>query len=152
MGYGGYINPFTLEAQVNAYQPKLRLLTTSAHEIAHQLGYAAEEEANFIAIEAALQSENLYMQYAGYHLALGYALRDCKERKDIDSKALYQKLNVGVLKQYEQVTAFWQNYQNPLEALFKKSYDSFLKANNQTAGIKSYSLVIGLLLHKYQND
>ena len=152
MGYGGYINPFTLEAQVNAYQPKLRLLTTSAHEIAHQLGYAAEEEANFIAIDAALQSEDLYMQYAGYHLALGYALADCRKRKDIDSKGLYKKLSAGVLKQYLQVSAFWQKYQNPLEPLFKKSYDTYLKANNQTAGINSYSLVVGLLLHKYQID
>ena len=152
MGYGGYINPFTLEAQVNANQPKLRLLTTSAHEIAHQLGYAAEEEANFIAIDAALQSEDLYMQYAGYHLALGYALADCRKRKDIDSKGLYKKLSAGVLKQYQQVSAFWQKYQNPLEPLFKKSYDTYLKANNQTAGINSYSLVVGLLLHKYQID
>lgn len=152
MGYGGYINPFTLEAQVNAYQPKLRLLTTSAHEIAHQLGYAAEEEANFIAIDAALQSEDPYMQYAGYHLALGYTLGDCRKRKNIDSKALYQELHTGVLQQYRQVSAFWQSYQNPLEPLFKKSYDSYLKANNQTAGINSYSLVVGLLLHKYQMD
>jgi len=152
MGYGGYINPFTLEAQVNAYQPKLRLLTTSAHEIAHQLGYAAEEEANFIAIDAALQSEDLYMQYAGYHLALGYALADCRKRKDIDSKGLYKKLSAGVLKQYQQVSEFWQKYHNPLEPLFKKSYDTYLKANNQTAGINSYSLVVGLLLHKYQMD
>ena len=152
MGYGGYINPFTLEAQVNAYQPKLRLLTTSAHEIAHQLGYAAEEEANFIAIDAALHSEDLYMQYAGYHLALGYALADCRKRKDIDSKTLYKKLNAGVLKQYQQVSAFWQSYQNPLEPLFKKSYDTYLKANNQTAGINSYSLVVSLLVHKYQKD
>jgi hypothetical protein len=152
MGYGGYINPFTLEAQVNEYQPKLRLLTTSAHEIAHQLGYAAEEEANFIAIDAALHSDDLYMQYAGYHLALGYALADCRKRKDIDSKKLYQKLNVGVLRQYQQVSAFWQSYQNPLEPFFKKSYDTYLKANNQTAGINSYSLVVGLLLHKYQKD
>ena len=151
IGYGGYINPFTLEAQVNTRQPKLRLLTTSAHEIAHQLGYAAEEEANFIAIDTALQSADLYMQYAGYHLALGYALADCRKRKDIDSKALYQELHTGVLQQYRLVSEFWESYQNPLEPLFKKSYDSYLKANNQTAGINSYSLVVGLLLHKYKN-
>jgi hypothetical protein len=92
------------------------------------------------------------MQYAGYHLALGYALADCRKRKDIDSKTLYKKLNAGVLKQYQQVSAFWQSYQNPLEPLFKKSYDTYLKANNQTAGINSYSLVISLLVHKYQKD
>jgi hypothetical protein len=92
------------------------------------------------------------VKYAGYHLALGYALADCRKRKDIDSKVLYQKLNAGVLRQYQQVSAFWQSYENPLEPLFKKSYDSYLKANNQTTGINSYSMVVGLLLHKYQSD
>ena len=36
MGFGGYLNPFTHEAQVNTLQPKLRVLTTACHEIAHQ--------------------------------------------------------------------------------------------------------------------
>jgi adenylylsulfate kinase-like enzyme len=83
---------------------------------------------------------------------LWYSLADCRKRKDIDSKTLYKKLNAGVLKQYQQVSAFWQSYQNPLEPLFKKSYDTYLKANNQTAGINSYSLVVSLLVHKYQKD
>jgi hypothetical protein len=152
MGYGGYLNPFTLEAQVNARQPKLRLLTTSVHEIAHQLGYAAEEEANFIAIDAALKSDNTYMKYAGYHLALGYALSECRKRKDIDYKLLYQKMNTGVIQQYQELSSFWERYKNPLEPLFKKSYDTYLKANNQSAGINSYNLVLGLLLHQFQNN
>ena len=42
------INPFTLEAQVNMRMPKINLPVTIAHEMAHQLGYAAENEANFI--------------------------------------------------------------------------------------------------------
>ena len=152
MGYGGYLNPFTLEAQVNTRQPKLRVLTTAAHEIAHQLGYAAEEEANFIAIDAAIKSDNAYMQYAGYHLALGYALSECRKREDIDHQQLYQDIDKGVIKEYQQLSAFWQNYTNPFEPLFKKSYDTYLKANSQSAGINSYSLVIGLLLHHFQND
>ena len=48
MGYGGYINPFTNEAQVNARLPELRFPVVCAHEIGHQLGYAAENETNFI--------------------------------------------------------------------------------------------------------
>ena len=152
MGYGGYLNPFTLEAQVNTRQPKLRVLTTAAHEIAHQLGYAAEEEANFIAIDAAIKSDNAYMQYAGYHLALGYALSECRKREDIDYQQLYQDIDKGVIKEYQQLSAFWQNYTNPFEPLFKKSYDTYLKANSQSAGINSYSLVVGLLLHHFQND
>ena len=92
------------------------------------------------------------MQYAGYHLALGYALSECKKREDIDYQLLYQDIDKGVIKQFQQLSAFWQNYTNPFEPLFKKSYDTYLKANSQSAGINSYSLVVGLLLHHFLND
>jgi len=45
MGFSGYLNPLTNEAQVDYLIPKFKLPTTAAHEIAHQLGYAAENEA-----------------------------------------------------------------------------------------------------------
>ena len=45
MGFSGYINPFTLEAQINVNTPQLYLPTTICHEIAHQMGYSAENEA-----------------------------------------------------------------------------------------------------------
>ena len=44
MGFGGYANPFTHEAQVNTLQPKLNIITTACHEIAHQwFGNSASE-------------------------------------------------------------------------------------------------------------
>ena len=147
MGYGGYLNPFTLEAQVNTLQPKVRLLTTSVHEIAHQLGYAAEEEANYIAIQAAVLSEDPYMQYAGHSLALQYCMSEVRKRDAKQYKAMVASLQQGVMAQFQEIAAFWTSYQNPFEPLFKKSYDSYLKANNQTEGIKSYNLVVGLLLN-----
>ena len=48
MGFSGYLNPFTGEAQVNSLNPMISYPSTSSHEVAHQLGYAAENEANFI--------------------------------------------------------------------------------------------------------
>src|SRR5690606_1501593 len=48
MGFSGYFNPFTHENQVNIEVPAVSLCVTSAHEIAHQLGYANESEANFL--------------------------------------------------------------------------------------------------------
>lgn len=46
----------------------------------------------------------------------------------------------------------WKRYKNPLEKYFKKSYDIYLKANNQTKGIKTYNLVVDLLVNKYVNS
>ena len=50
MGYGGYINPFTNEAQVNAKVPQVRLPSISGHEVGHQIGYASESDTNFIGL------------------------------------------------------------------------------------------------------
>ena len=47
MGFSGYYNPFTCEAQVNTTIPRFVQPFTTCHEIGHQLGYAKEEEANF---------------------------------------------------------------------------------------------------------
>jgi hypothetical protein len=38
MGFGGYLNPFTNEAQVNYLGSNVFL--TANHEMAHQMGYA----------------------------------------------------------------------------------------------------------------
>ena len=63
MGFGGYLNPFTLEIQVNGLMPKTSLAITIPHEQAHQLGYAAENEANFIGFLACIYNKDLYYQY-----------------------------------------------------------------------------------------
>ncbi len=47
LGFSGYYNPFTCEAQVNTTIPRFVQPFTTCHEIGHQLGYAKEEEANF---------------------------------------------------------------------------------------------------------
>jgi hypothetical protein len=40
-------------------------------------------------------------------------------------------------------------FNNPLEPCFKNIFDYFLKANNQVDGIKSYNLVVNLLVNYY---
>ena len=151
MGFGGYANPFTHEAQVNTLQPKLKIITTACHEIAHQWGYAAEDEANYISIKASSASENVLVAYAGNMLAFQH-LTNALYRYDVDrAKEQYQSVPKGVIAHFQEVRAFWQRYQNPFEPLFKKSYDQYLKANHQQEGIKSYSLVVGLLVDDVVN-
>jgi len=152
MGFGGYLNPFTLEAQVNSVMPKSSLVITIAHEQAHQLGYAAENEANFIGFLACIYNEDLYYQYAGYAFALRYCLQELRQR-DIDYyKNTVGSIHPGILRNFQETSEFWKAYNNPLEPLIKRFYSNFLKANNQEKGIESYSYVVALLvdyLHKH---
>lgn len=151
MGFSGYLNPFTNEAQVNGLVPTYKFPTTSCHEAAHQLGFAAENEANFIGSLAAIHNDDIHFKYSGYTFALRYCLVEIFRRdKDLYYEIL-STINKGILKNYQEVENFWKSYENPLEPLFADTYDSFLKANNQSAGMKSYSYVVALLVNYYDD-
>ncbi|WP_027125502.1 DUF3810 domain-containing protein [Gelidibacter mesophilus] len=151
MGFSGYLNPFTNEAQIDGLIPSYKYPTTTSHEIAHQLGYAAENEANFIGAMAAMKHENIYFNYSGYSFALRNCLNDVYLRDPLKYEKLIVKVNIGVLKNYEEMRLFWQSYENISETIFKKTYSGFLVANNQKSGIDSYSYVVALLVNYFED-
>ncbi|MFK7782964.1 DUF3810 domain-containing protein [Psychroserpens sp.] len=151
MGFSGYLNPFTNEAQVDGLIPSYKFPTTGSHEAAHQLGYAAENEANFIGSMAAMQHPNIYFQYSGHAFALRHCLNEIYKRDPEIYKTIFPKINKGVLKNYQEVRDFWDGYQNPTEPIFKSTYNNFLKANNQSAGMKSYSYIVALLVNYHKS-
>ena len=151
LGFNGYINPFTLEANINSRLPKISYPSTISHEIAHQIGYASENEANYIGIISNQISKNMEINYSGNLIALQYLLRELY----LNNKILYnnkiEKINKGVLKNIDEKAEFSKNYKNKIEPFVKKAYDLFLKKNNQSYGIKSYGLVVNLLIYDYQS-
>ncbi|GAA0742617.1 DUF3810 domain-containing protein [Gaetbulibacter jejuensis] len=152
MGFSGYLNPFTNEAQIDGLIPTFKYPTTASHEVAHQLGYAAENEANFIGSMAAMHHDDIYFKYSGYAFALRHCLHEIYRRDPKQYETLVTKVNKGILKNYQEVRDFWDNYQNPTEPLFKSTYDTFLKANNQIDGMESYSYVVALLVNYFENN
>lgn len=151
MGFSGYLNPVTNEAQVNALILPFKFPTTSCHEEAHQLGFAKENEANFIAVLATLASKDRYFNYSGTTFALRYCINDLYLRDEQKAICLLEKLRPGIRKNYQEVRDFWDQYQNPIEPLFKSTYDSYLKANNQPDGIETYSYVSALIVNYFKD-
>lgn len=147
MGYGGYLNPFSNEAQVNGITPLFRMPTVSGHEVGHQLGYSAEDATNFIGYLVTVQNNDPYFKYAAYHNALGYCLSDLSRKDEHTSKQIIAALHPGVKKNFQELRDFWDHYQNPLEPVFKSIFNTFLKMNNQEEGIKSYNSVVGLMIN-----
>lgn len=145
-GYGGYLNPFTNEAQVNGKVPLYRLPVIAGHEVGHQIGYSAENETNFIGYLVTANNTDIYFKYAAYSYALSYCLSDIRFNDKELFDVLYAKLNMGVKKNYQELNDFWMRYENPFEPSIKAVYNTFLKANNQADGIKSYSRVVSLLV------
>nr|WP_299341649.1 DUF3810 domain-containing protein [Allomuricauda sp.] len=146
MGYGGYLNPFSNEAQVNGITPKFRLPTVSGHEVGHQLGYSAEDDTNFIGFLVSSVNDDPYFKYAAYSHALGYCLSDLARRDRERFEEMVKGLNQGVRENFNEISRFWDKYENPLEPVFKAIFNTFLKANNQEEGIQSYNSVVGLLI------
>ncbi len=152
MGYSGYYNPFTGEAQVNGLIKLHKFPVVSCHEQAHQIGYAAENEANFIAALATLNNDDEFIQYTGYIFALRYCVNEIA-RRDIETyHELLKTINPGILKSYKEMRDFWKSYENPFEVISKLFWDQFLKANNQSKGIKSYSYMVALIVNYYENE
>jgi len=149
MGFSGYLNPITSEAQVNGLILNYKAPTTSCHEEAHQLGFAKENEANFIAALTTMNYDDPYFKYSGTTFALKFCLNDLYLRDEQKALCLLEKLRPGIRKNYQEVNEFWMSYQNPIEPFFKSTYDSYLKANNQPNGIETYNYVVALLVNYY---
>jgi len=145
-GTNGYFNPITGEAQINYKVPRNGLPYITCHEVAHQLGWSAENDANFIGFLTSSQSQNIYFRYSGYRMAFGYIIRELSKRDENLEEQLWQKVNPGIIEDYKNSRKVWDAYENPIEPYIKKGYSSYLKANNQAGGIASYSYVVDLLI------
>ena len=151
MGFGGYLNPFTNEAQVNYKIPKYNFPTTVCHEMAHQIGYASESEANFVGYLASINNDDIYFQYSGYAYALKYCLGNIERFEEGKSKELFPLIHPGVLKNYQESKDFWETHQTPIDTFFHYFYDNFLKANQQKDGMEGYSKFVGLMMGYYKH-
>ena len=151
MGFSGYLNPLTNEAHVDDLIPVYKFPTTTCHEIAHQLGYAAENEANFMGCLAAIHNEDIHFVYSGYAFALRFCVNEVYNRDPELFKELVESINKGVRKNYKEVRDFWDQYKNPSEPIFKSTYNAYLEANDQEGGMESYNYVVDLMVHYFED-
>ncbi len=151
MGFGGYLNPFTNEAQVNYKLPMVGFPAVITHEMAHQIGYGSESECNFIGFLACIKNDDLYFQYSAYSNALRYCLNNVARKNVFKFKQLKKKINGGVLDNYKESKDFWKKYDTIIDKGFHLFYDQYLKANQQKDGIDSYSRFVDLLINYYRN-
>jgi len=149
----GIFIPFTMEANVNVHVSDYSIPATMLHEMAHLRGVMREDEANFISYIAGMKSDNVEMQYSSTMLALissSNALYD----QDVD---LYFKIRDlygdGVRKDIKANSEFWAKYDDTvISTISNKINDTYLKANAQADGVKSYGRMVDLLLALYREE
>ncbi len=153
LGYSGYINPFTNEAHVNTRQPSFLQPFVVCHEMAHQLGYGSEDEANFVGYLTAKNSTKNEFLYSTYFQLYRYANNELYYRDSLLAKINYEKLDTLVKADIIYMHQFFEQYQNSFEKYTTFLYNQFLKSNNQPQGLKTYTQVTAWLLaykKKYQ--
>ncbi|MVN89703.1 DUF3810 domain-containing protein [Mucilaginibacter aquatilis] len=142
----GYFNPLTGEAQVNYSMPKTNRPFTSCHELAHQIGFAREDEANFVGFLAAKQSPHALLKYSGYYMAMQEFMHNIYRRDSVGFKQLKVRLSPSVKQDLKADNRYWDKYESKLNAISGLFYDNFLKLNNQPEGIHTYNRMIILTM------
>jgi hypothetical protein len=146
IGFAGYYNPFTGEAQVNIRDPSFTLPYTACHEMGHQLGYAKENEANFIGFLAATASPDPAVRYSTYLDLYQYAFRELYFRDSVLARNYRGMLAPGVRYDLRELQRFNRKYENELEPQIWAAYSRYLRANGQPHGVNTYSEVTAWLI------
>ncbi|MGM9974938.1 MAG: DUF3810 domain-containing protein [Clostridiaceae bacterium] len=148
-GITGIYMPYTGEANVNYNIPSFMWASTAAHEMAHQRGFAREDEANFIAYLVCISSEEEDIQYSGVFLALIYSMNALYKEDQEGYFELRDKYSQGLLRDMKYNGDFWDKYQGKAEEISSNINDSYLKGNRQEDGVKSYGRMVELLIAEY---
>lgn len=146
VGFQGYYNPFTGEAQINTRIPNFVQPFVTSHEMAHQIGYASESEANFVGFLAATHSPDTLMQYSAYLDIFLYSIGNLRAVDSVASKAIAKQLNEGVKRDIRTEREFALKHRTFLQNWTDAFYDFYLRQNRQRKGIASYNEVTGWLV------
>jgi hypothetical protein len=146
----GYYNPFTGEAQMNYQMPVFNRPFVACHEMSHQMGYGAEDEANFVGFLAATGSNDKLLRYSAYNMAVNEFMHTVRYTDTVMFKQLKTHISKPVLADFKEERLYWQAYQSKLETITSVFYDGFLKVNNQPEGLQTYNRMIFLILAMYK--
>ena len=149
-GFQGYYNPFSGEGQVNTTIPRFLEPFVSAHEVAHQLGYAKENEANFVAFIACRFYPNPTFRYSMYFDMYLYAVTELGRKDSLLARSYFEKLNPQAKKDIEDYKDFLRRNRNPVEPVISWIYDGYLQANDQPEGKRAYNQVVAFLIAYYK--
>ncbi|MET3038257.1 DUF3810 domain-containing protein [Chryseobacterium sp. NRRL B-14859] len=145
-GILGYYNPFTAEAQYNSELPSTFIPFTTAHETSHQLGFAREQEANFIGYLIGVHSNNPELRYSTEYFTLKSLLRFIAEEDPEFVKSALHNYSPAMKRDRAYEKEFVFNHQGWLDDFFGFTNNLFLKSNQQEGSV-TYSYFIDLLLN-----
>lgn len=148
----GIYAPFTVEANYNNDMTDYNIPFTACHELSHLRGFMQEEEANFIAYLACMESEEAEFRYSGSLLGWIHCTNALR-RADGDAwQEVREKLSEKVVPDLQANNEFWAFYEGKTAEVSEQINDHYLKANGQSDGVKSYGRMVDLLTAYLKED
>ncbi|MDD6175427.1 MAG: DUF3810 domain-containing protein [Firmicutes bacterium] len=146
----GVYSPFTIEANYNCDTVAYTIPVTVCHELSHLRGFMREDEANFIGYLACVRSGNTAFAYSGEMLAYVYASNALWSAGEKDAyRQIAASLPEICKKDLQADSTYWKAFETPVAQVSSQVNNSYLQANGQTDGVKSYGRFVDLLLAYY---
>ena len=151
-GTTGVYCPWLGEASINTDIPVFDLGHTATHEIAHTMGFAKENECNFLAWLACSESKQPDYVYSGHLQAYIYCVNALyKADKELWRQAA-SKCSEGMIRDLKQNSAYWKNFEGEIQENSQKVNDTFIKVNGVESGVLSYNQMVELMLRYYDKQ
>lgn len=146
----GVYSPFTIEANYNGDMQDYNIPFTACHELSHLRGFMQEQEANFIAFLACSGSEEEAFAYSGYLMGWIHCM-NVLYRADYDVwEEVRSQLPPEAEADLKLNSEFWARYDGRIAEVSNRVNDTYLKANGQEDGVKSYNRMVDLIVAYYK--
>ncbi len=148
----GIYCPFTIEANYNQDMPQLEQPAVMCHELSHLKGFMREDEANFIAYLACHRSGVPKLQYSGAMFAYTYCMNALY--KDAGGEVyteIYNQLCERAIEDRQYMNQWWKQYDTPMREVSGQVNHTYLQANAQVDGTKSYGRMVDLMLAEFRS-
>lgn len=145
----GMFFPFTAESNINTKDPLFTQPFTMAHELAHQSGFMREDEANFIAFLACMESSDPLIRYSGSYQAFVHVLPLLRRVDPLAATNLWEEVPESIKEDNRYYSEFLKQYEGPVKEASTQINDAYLRANSQHDGVAAYDRMVNLLLAWY---
>ena len=146
VGITGIYFPFTGEPNVNTTVPDVELPFSTSHEVAHQRGFAREDEANYVGYLACRHHPDGAFRYSGLLAASHYVLAALHAVDPGAAARVQAGRSPAVLRDEAAIRAWASRYRGRANEVGRRVNDAYLKTQGQADGVRSYGRMVDLLL------
>lgn len=143
-GSSGLYFPFTGEGHIDAGLLHLQQPFVLSHELSHGYGFTDEGTCNFLAYLACVNSDHPLFRYSGQLAYYRYLASSYLRYKPEEYQAFRANLPAGIQADLNAINENLEKYPDFMPKLRYAAYDTYLKTQGISEGMKNYSRIVML--------